>query len=79
MDATVREYISISTANGAVHRVDPQGKDTQTALEVGKKGTLVDAINKMSEYGYRLLEGTSLVIDVSIDGAFVTVFMYREK
>lgn len=62
-----------------MHDVTPHNPNTQTALEAGKKGTLVDAINKMAESGYRLLDGTALVTDCSIGGANVTVFMYREK
>ena len=79
MPNDVVEYVSISTALGAVHDVNPRRPDTETALDAGKKGTLVDAINKMAEYGYRLLDGTTLVTECHISGAFVTVFMYREK
>jgi hypothetical protein len=74
-----RDYISISTSMGKVDLVDPQRPDTKTALEAGKNGTLVDAINKMAEYGYKLLEGTTLETEASLGGSSVTVFMYREK
>lgn len=64
---------------GKVSDVYPKGPHTHTALQAGKNGTLVDAINKMAEYDYRLLEGTSLVMDVSLGGAFLAVFMYRDR
>jgi hypothetical protein len=73
------EYVCISTSAGAVNSVTPDNPNTRTALEAGRKGTLVDAINKMAESEYRLLEGTSLVTNCSLGGASVTVFMYREK
>jgi hypothetical protein len=74
------EYVMISTSQGKVYKIEPDAPDTLTALEAAKKlnGTLVDAINKMAEYGYQLHPGTALVSDTSIDGAYVTVFMSRE-
>jgi hypothetical protein len=72
------KYVMISTAAGAVHAAALSSPETGTALDAGKKGSLVDAINKMAEYGYRLLDGTTLVTDCAMGGANVTVFMYRE-
>ena len=72
------EYVCISTSGGGVYSVTPENPNTKTALEAGRKGTLIDSINKMAESGYRLLDGTALVTDCSIGGANVTVFMYRE-
>lgn len=73
------EYVCISVSAGAVYSVTPENPNTQTALEAGRRGTLVDAINKMAESSYRLLDGTALVTDCALSGASVTVFMYREK
>lgn len=73
------EYVCISVSAGAVYSVTPENPNTVTALEAGKKGTLVDAINKMAESSYKLLEGTALVTDCALSGASVAVFMYREK
>ncbi|MGH9612591.1 MAG: hypothetical protein ACRD4P_05880 [Bryobacteraceae bacterium] len=72
------EYVMITTSQGGVASVEPSRPDTKTALDVGKSGSLIDAINKMAEYGYRLLEGTVLVTQQHLSGSDVTVFMYRE-
>ena len=77
-DSTL-EYVCITMASGAVDTVTPDNPDTKTALDAGKKGGLVAAINKMAEYQYKLLEGTKLVMECSLGGAFVAVFMYRQK
>ncbi len=48
-DSTL-EYVCITMAAGAVDTVTPDNPDTKTALEAGRKGGLVAAINKMAEY-----------------------------
>jgi hypothetical protein len=72
------EYVMITTALGQVHTVEPKSPDTDTALEAGKKGGLIAAVNKMAEYDYRLLEGTAFSTEAHYGGSFVTLFMYRE-
>jgi hypothetical protein len=76
---SILEYVCITMSAGAVYSVTPENANTKTALEAGKNGGLVHAINKMAESGYQLLEGTSLVMDCAISGASVAVFMYRER
>ena len=45
------EYVCISVSAGAVYSVTPENPNTQTALDAGRKGTLVDAINKIKQDG----------------------------
>lgn len=73
------EYVCISMAAGGVDGVNPENPDTKTALEAGQRDGLMAAVNKMDEYGYKLLEGTSLVLNTSLGGASIAIFMYRER
>ena len=73
------EYVCISMLAGGVDGVNPVTPDTKTALEAGQREGLMAAVNKMAEYGYKVLEGTSLVLNTSLSGASIAVFMYRER
>jgi hypothetical protein len=73
------EYVCISMAAGGVDVVSPENPDTRTALEAGQQDGLMAAVNKMAEDGYKLLDGTSLVLNSSLSGANLAVFMYRER
>ncbi len=54
------EYVIIEFMDGKVDTISPDNPQARLALEVGKRpgASRVDAINKMAETGYRLLEGT---------------------
>ena len=68
----------IEVEGGAVSSVWPDNPQTRAAIQAAQKGTVVDAINKLAESGWRLLEGSVIVGQTSLAGAFVTFFMYRE-
>lgn len=74
------EYVTISVAPqsfGQTVKVNPKRPDTDSAVEAAKNEGLAGALNKLAEYGYRLLEGT--VLPLSLDAAEGTLFMYRER
>ena len=72
------EYLMIELQQGTVSSVKPDTPETRTALDAAQSGTPVDAINKLAESGWRLLEGTVISGSTSFAGAFATIFMYRE-
>jgi hypothetical protein len=57
--------------------INPRRPDTDSAVEAAKKESLAGALNKLAEYGYRLLDGT--VLPLCLDAAEGTIFMYRER
>jgi len=72
------EYVMIHLEQGTVSSRLPETPETITAFEAAQKGTPIDAINKLGENGWRLLDGTVVSGATSFAGAFVTIFMYRE-
>jgi hypothetical protein len=72
------EYVMIELQQGTVSSVLPDTPETKTAFDAAKNGTPIDAINKLGESGWRLLEGTVISGPTSFAGAFATIFMYRE-
>jgi hypothetical protein len=74
----IHEYVMIEIQQGMVSSVLPESAQTHTALEAALNGAPIDAINKLAESGWRLLEGTVISGNTSFAGAFATIFMYRE-
>jgi hypothetical protein len=76
----VLEYVTLSITAGShgqtVH-INPQGPDTDSAAEAAKTQGLCAALNRLAEYGYRLLEGT--VLHQNLNAAEGVLFMYRER
>ena len=68
----------IEIQQGAVSAVLPDSPQTHTALDAARSGTPIDAINKLAESGWLLLDGTVISGETSLGGAFATIFMYRE-
>jgi hypothetical protein len=69
----------IELQQGTVSSVLPDTPENKTAFEAAQKGTAIDAINKLGESGWRLLEGTVISGPQSLGGTFATIFMYRES
>jgi hypothetical protein len=57
--------------------ISPKRPDTDSATAAAKQEGLAGALNKLGEYGYRLLEGT--VLQLNLSAAEGTIFMYRER
>jgi len=72
------EYVMIELQQGTVSSVLPVTPETRTALEAASHGTPIDAINKLGETGWRLIDGTVISGPTSLSGVFATIFMYRE-
>jgi hypothetical protein len=71
------EFVMIELQQATVSSVTPDTPETKTAFEAAQNGTPVDAINKLGESGWKLLEGTVISGPTSLAGAFATIFMYR--
>lgn len=72
----MEEYIAVRINSGSVSEIGPMNPQTQSArLQDGSYGSVADALNKMAEYGFRLVPG--MVIPWSPDTC--TVIMRREK
>jgi hypothetical protein len=73
------EYLTITILKGQVYKIEPQRADTESAMEAAKTDGIAGALNKLAEYGFRLLEGSTL-LPVQAHGANEGVlFMYRER
>jgi hypothetical protein len=73
------QYILIEKDSRGV-RIYPSGPDTKTAENPNAGaflGSFIDAINKMTEYGYRLLQPGTIVGDRNLVEMHIAVFMER--
>jgi hypothetical protein len=51
----------VSFAPGVVTNIAPRDPETEAALAVGRKGTLVDTLNELARVGYRLAPASNLL------------------
>ncbi len=73
------EYIAISVSSGAVFSITPSSPQTLSALAPGAHAEIGTVVNKMAEYGYRLIDGSISTGEVSPGGGNYIIFMEREK
>jgi hypothetical protein len=74
------EYAQISVGHGQVIDVGPHSEpQAAVALDAGKKGLVVDAVNKLAEVGFKLCEGTINQGPNHVGMANYILFMWRTR